>query len=1385
MISTSYDGRMDYMVENISEDNLELILSSPFNGNSSSGDASLIRVQGGRPYFHMESSQLGSDEFVYDLFFSGGYWRNMLPPQVNVFGDGTCTANLNNIQDGMNRGIANKTIIDGGMPSDGIVLSEIYHGDVLGRLKIYNAPTLHTVHKDTSEIQQIIVKDMNNTSIWSVNTPSFKLAYLNESTPCIAYNSTALQVERIINDISTLCPEEDSCVSVTRSLDASIAPNGFLFTLHFKYGSLANKNIPDPYEGGFEGNLQDLECTPFSYEDGEFLDLSTIVQGRTTEMFSPAQIPLGNMNSASSKDVWRSESADNLSIYRVSGKGWEIKYDNVLGNLPSLTCIDDTLSNNSVLKVFKHIEGVNSQRAIVDGLSQGVPYYFRVKAQNSVGVSVASETQIGIAGSIPRPLTGFTANHVLHENEVQLITVTASYTNEVQKVTTGAAEISEVQRIELSNDIFAIRGGSISLRHPEVQVVEWSSSSEVTEGSFYIKLILPDIDESLSLSQGKMYTKTLKTPCIEFNASAEDFKNALEHDALENGFDVGEIEVKRNRLRENTSKFGYSYTISFVGDSVKGNINQFSTDVSLSGLDSSGGMTCKAFNSDDAYVVIKTLNDDMAMGTDTPRAVVELTSNTDIVEGEYALEINYLGQVMTSECISWDADPAMLEDTLEKLDNVDAVHVVSRKRDTFVEDFPNIIFHCVNGSNILQMSEMSSNHLVELKIGDRIYVDHQERFFIILTISSNNLMLSEPYVGHDKICSVTKAENYIYDVHFNGQGMHNTSNYEGFLVENPNSFSILTVNSCTTFKAWINGSLKEFSQLPDAKIDVSIHSRYDGGHTIPALNNASVSTAVISDLMHSSFAYLEKPFVTSSLEDYESGVTYTIKFDQSDGDLPSLVCNVDSEMKLMSTSCIVHNILDGNELSGSFFLNSSSAIAFDASADEMKMKMEQLPNVGIINVTCTPADAQGGRSWSITFKTSGGDVGELIPHSSLFGKNASVVVYEETKGNEVGGTFILSYENMTTGKINTTSEASVIQRELRSLQGLENVQVSGATFSDVIGSSRYWVTFISPTLGDVPLLQVNISGLIGSGSTATVFEKVKGSIASSNALIVTYETPHYCSISPVNFEGCGAPLTSIQLEIDDDLSMNEPQIHSIEPDFTIQKVRTASPSFGARQFQRPSISGSFTLSYGSSTTSDLAASATSHEVRIALENLPEVETVSVERDFSRSIYLKACISAKFGSSQILCESSCECAFGSNGLKANDLITLDSYWFRVASSYNGTENTFNLALADNSKIACSFPGKDSDHLTLFKWAGGFEWMITFHKVRGRVKQLKSSRHNLNPNDSNIGIGIKNCDKCIMVKDLIPWKPYFLRATAVNSFGHGLDGEIILATPKGKI
>eukprot|EP00952_Eustigmatos_sp_NYUAD-ZCMA_P000599 2377-Eustigmatos_ZCMA.PRE.1 len=79
----------------------------------------------------------------------------------------------------------------------------------------------------------------------------------------------------------------------------------------------------------------------------------------------------------------------------------------------------------------------------------------------------------------------------------------------------------------------------------------------------------------------------------------------------------------------------------------------------------------------------------------------------------------------------------------------------------------------------------------------------------------------------------------------------------------------------------------------------------------------------------------------------------------------------------------------------------------------MKKRLEALPGVGMLDVTASEPDHEGGRTYRVTFLTASGDVPSFgVVAGGLTGVGATVTVLEAVKGSEaLGDTLSISFDS--------------------------------------------------------------------------------------------------------------------------------------------------------------------------------------------------------------------------------------------------------------------------------------------------------------------------------------------------------------------------------------
>mmetsp|Transcript_27723 Transcript_27723/g.39368 ORF Transcript_27723/g.39368 Transcript_27723/m.39368 type:complete len:1805 (+) Transcript_27723:293-5707(+) len=485
------------------------------------------------------------------------------------------------------------------------------------------------------------------------------------------------------------------------------------------------------------------------------------------------------------------------------------------------------------------------------------------------------------------------------------------------------------------------------------------------------------------------------------------------------------------------------------------------------------------------------------------------------------------------------------------------------------------------------------------------------------------------------------------------------------------------------------------------------------------------------------------------------------------GNVLGMVCGTDSNFTSASASCSHRTIIDGNALGGYFIVGTSALLPFDISATAMQTELQLLTGMGNVSVSRSGPDNQLGYTWTITWLTVSGNVPQLQFSNSLTGSAATVKGATVQDGNTISGKFALSYYDKITSYIAWNASSDTLQAALQQIVGSVSVY---KTVASTEGGSSYLVTF-NELSGDIPLVVPLYSKLLsGVGAVIKVFEKVKGSLALGNSLKLSFLSPLHCSHSQVPSGQCGAPISEYLVSIGDTAASTDQNL-ILPVDYTIQKVRLAAPSlYDVVYFVGEDATGYFQLAYNLAVTGPISAHASAQDLRDALEALPDVQTVSVSRSYSQDL-LSSSVQASQGSHSLQCPNSGpSCQFET--LTAGDLVSVQGSWYRVASSFRGSAYQLPLALANDSTILTSYVGSTSSSASVYRWARGFEWTITFLSVStSAVSPLTSPLSGLNPASASVSIRADDCVNCMYISGLSVLTKYYLHLKAVNSRGFG--------------
>lgn len=1359
----------------LTSDNM-IVLSDPFLGKSNM-ESSIFIAQDPIPHFEVRNKRIGVNEYDYDIYFVGNYWHDVPILTVSRYGDSECGLNNSNMIGGMNRNIAVSTIQNGGEKFKSTTFYTVDKlTNVSGEVSVYTVAPLHSVRYEETNLITITISNVTHILNKEDSEPSFKLRLKERTTPCIKLDSTESDFESLVTSVCET-NEKTLCATVIKTQNSIVAPNGFIYEIYFHETSdlLSSLTL----------DLQDPDCIAFP--PGAYVDIRKSKSNeRKIHPLLPDSIWLSDADDASVSTHWVHNTDENLSIFLVSGRSWSVKFDQYLGDVPSLQTGSNSLSPRSTLTV--HDDAVKSytpESYVIENLPTGLTHYARVSAKNQIGRGHVSAIVSAVPEEVPPPMEGVTLDFSTYVNEVQSIAVTARHVKEIQVVETAAQSIPEVQEVALRGiSSTFIEKETFTLRFPEVQHLKIEADSEVTEGSFFLALEYIDIQSSVLINDGNFYHKTLLTPCIPFGASPEMLKRSMEEYALQDGLPINSVTVSRSGDGSASSNFGYEYTIKFIGGALRGNVQELHTDINLLGTNYLGGQTCESFKLQEgsAFIHIETETQRRAIGSDTSHLKMNINADGGIAFGEYAFLISHLGQTVKSNCIPWNANAEIIQNSLMNLSNVDSVFVDVRGNgflslaDDAIHDVLNISrFEKRNEYNMIYSLSSNIDLSKHISINDRISIicdsyTNGTTFYRVTSLNETAIILDREVHCNMQEFEIVMHANFEYTIYFDGHGMHPDN--DGTSYFKPSSNVHVTTDGCTPFQLYRNNKLSNYSDTNMHSV-VYIKSTYDGGNGIPA--GSQTHTAISSDLIQS-LGYREASIsTTKSLITNDGCITYTLTFDPDYGDLDELVCNENRQFRDSGGSCAVETISNGNTISGYFYLGSSGPIHHDATAMEMKNELERIPGFGEVLIQRTDSGSQGGHKWLITFVGRSGDIEDLSVLSLLQGAGVNITVTEERKGNELGGTFSLSYGEFITEEIPFDANASELKNAIEAIQSIDKVSVYEEGSFTLEKGKTFLITFLDVNAGDVKLFGAQTKNLTGIGAAVSVREEIKGSVPSPSSLHVSFPAISGCSHSMVSYGSCGASITEVSIELSSDESFHTPLVRNLVPDLHVQvvKIRTQTQNvIHTSKLESNPISGTFQLAYGSSLTEEILISATAETVRNALEALSGIITVSVDKELGSQKFYNACIDLEIGQAVVRCNKLCECRFGSLGLSANTRIKIAGEWFRVSSSYDGDDDRFEISSISNSLHKVFYKGLQSLVMEdLYIWSGTDDLKVTFHAVSGNIQPLTSPRHSLFPADTYLTIDYLGCSRCLEITNLLSWSHYYFRARARNQMGWG--------------
>ncbi|KAK1941929.1 Titin [Phytophthora citrophthora] len=507
-------------------------------------------------------------------------------------------------------------------------------------------------------------------------------------------------------------------------------------------------------------------------------------------------------------------------------------------------------------------------------------------------------------------------------------------------------------------------------------------------------------------------------------------------------------------------------------------------------------------------------------------------------------------------------------------------------------------------------------HLSAQKSSSCIPFDASDSIMDITLEAMDNI--DKVYVTRER--NYTVAPNgFIYQIFFHGNGVYGT-------------VELLDFVKCTDFQTQEKNVLTTVGVNGKVLISMVDYGGFD------PLNTFVTAVSATADQLTTDLKQLPvfgDVLVSQSLVDQQGGYIWTVAFKDSDGNLPQFICGVDTVFKTgAGAACETDTLTDGNVLSGSLLIEASPPIPFDADAGTMKTVLESMSWVGTVQVKQSAPSPQLGYTWTITFLDYRGDVPTLLVTSSLVGMGSQVSVSEVRKGNALGGNFTLTYGSSVTTAIDWDAPAmavikpdgSSLQEKLEALDTIGQVNAERSE-SDQEGGYTWVVTFLDSklNLGDLPLLQGNITGLTGEGAVISIKEVTKGSDALGDQLWLSFDPPATDN---------GSPITRYQVRWDtsDKFNANPADVFISDADilYRTQRITTSAMSLAwssnmitpVDEVQKLTIKnnpGTFTLSFRGLTTGPLTTGAvgavvgvsTKVDLETALEALSSVGSVDI------------------------------------------------------------------------------------------------------------------------------------------------------------------------------
>ena len=382
--------------------------------------------------------------------------------------------------------------------------------------------------------------------------------------------------------------------------------------------------------------------------------------------------------------------------------------------------------------------------------------------------------------------------------------------------------------------------------------------------------------------------------------------------------------------------------------------------------------------------------------------------------------------------------------------------------------------------------------------------------------------------------------------------------------------------------------------------------------------------------------------------DVNGGYDWRVTFPQGFGDIVQMLPDA---AQISSGTCRVNTLSEGalpeiqrihldavNLLQGSFAVSfngeTSEYIPYDVSEAGLKAAIENLATAGNVTVTRVGSSSTHGFTWDVTFVSNAGNLPKMVLspiNMTVVESTASppeLYVSELQNGTSIplSGFFSISYMGQPICTLNVNATEGEVMYCLGNYFDVQSIERSVVDFN---GGST-WTVHFGGSSKDLDSLDIDLAHVSGTAKRGVIREVRKGG-ALGGALTVTFSGE---SVSiPINASATGVKqalesLTSIP-SLSEVLILNMtagevkwvvdfgPTANGAVEEFTVSDDLILGTSTSARvsysSTMSRAIEGSFTLKFMGAETESLDVHSSSELIQQALEDLPTVGSVYVEK----------------------------------------------------------------------------------------------------------------------------------------------------------------------------